>query len=53
MSIQLVTFVVRLAAEAEEGPNHLLSYGIGAIAFGILASLMLGLLAFGRGRDHS
>jgi hypothetical protein len=28
-------------------------YGVGAIALGILVILMLGLLAFGKGREHS
>lgn len=49
----LAPLVVRAAEEAEPEVNHLLSYGIGAIALGILLSLLLGLLAFGKGREHS
>ena len=48
----LVTpLVVRAAEEGEV--SHLLSYGIGALTFAILISLLLGLLAFGKGREHS
>jgi hypothetical protein len=53
MSPLVSTLLVRLAEGAEPEVNHLLSYGIGLIAFGILFSLLFGLLTFGKGREHS
>jgi hypothetical protein len=38
---------------AAEEVNHALSYGIGATALLILVGLMVGLVAFGGGREHS
>ncbi len=46
-----IVSAVASAAEAHELPIH--PYGIGAIALGILLVLLLILLAFGAGRDHS
>ena len=53
MSTELALFAIRLAEEGEKEANHLLSYGIGALVLGILVALMLGLLFFGGGRDHT
>ncbi|MXG91008.1 hypothetical protein [Nocardioides flavescens] len=38
---------------ASEEVSHRLSYGIGAIALVILLGLMIALIAFGGGREHS
>ena len=45
-------------AAAEEAAEHTRDigidpYAVGAIALGILVVLMLGLLSFGKGREHS
>ena len=55
MSIHLATLAIRLAEQegAEPEVNHLLSYGIGGLVFAIMLALLLGLLAFGGGRDHT
>jgi hypothetical protein len=47
-----LTSTITLAAESSSasGINH---WVVGAITLGILLVLMLGLLTFGRGRDHS
>ncbi|MET0467618.1 MAG: hypothetical protein ABW075_08050 [Aeromicrobium sp.] len=47
-----------LAAAAEESEHQLRDiginpYGVGAIALGILLVLVIGLLVFGKGREHS
>ncbi len=47
-----------LATAAEESEHQLRDiginpYGVGAIALVILVVLVLGLLAFGKGREHS
>ncbi|MCW2839130.1 MAG: hypothetical protein JWR55_613 [Aeromicrobium sp.] len=48
------SFITAAAEESEHlrdiGINP---YGVGAIALGILVVLVLGLLAFGKGREHS
>jgi hypothetical protein len=33
--------------------NHALSWGIGALALAILLGLLVALIAFGAGREHS
>jgi hypothetical protein len=47
-----------LVTAAEESEHHLRDiginpYGVGAIALGILIVLLLALLSFGKGREHS
>lgn len=47
-----------LASAAEESEHQLRDiginpYGVGAIALVILVVLLLGLLSFGKGREHS
>jgi hypothetical protein len=42
-----------MAAEGAEHVNRALSWGIGALTLGILLALILGLLFFGAGREHS
>jgi len=49
MSLDLIGAVVLL----EEKANMAKSFGVGAIAFGILVGLMVALVAFGGGREHS
>jgi hypothetical protein len=43
--------VVVLAAESHESAIH--PYAVGGIALAILLALLLALLAFGAGREHS
>ena len=43
--------VVVLAAESSEPAIH--PYAVGGIALGILLGLLVALLAFGAGREHS
>ena len=38
---------------AAEHVNQALSWGIGALVLGILIALIVGLLVFGAGREHS
>ena len=38
---------------AADEVNYGLSFGIGAIALGILIGMMVALVAFGGGREHS
>ena len=43
-----------LAVAAEEGEvDQLLSWGIGALALGILLALLVAVIAIGGGREHS
>ena len=42
-----------LAAAAEHGEPAISPYAVGAIALGILLALLLVLIAFGGGREHS
>ncbi|HYO38445.1 MAG TPA: hypothetical protein VER39_02195 [Nocardioidaceae bacterium] len=47
----LVASLLALAAEAEHsGPNH---WVVGGIVLAVLLIAVLGLLAFGAGREHS
>jgi uncharacterized OB-fold protein len=51
MSISLVTAtVLRAAEESEPAISPVI---VGLIAFGILMALLIGLVAFGGGREHS
>jgi hypothetical protein len=45
--------ILLAAEEGEHEINHALSWGIGALALGILLFLLLALVAFGGGREHS
>jgi hypothetical protein len=49
--MSLSAAVLRAAEEASEPAIH--PYAVGAIALGLLLSLLLALVAFGGGRDHS
>ena len=51
MSIPAI--ILLAAEEGEHEVNHAISWGIGALALGILLFLLLGLIAFGGGREHS
>jgi len=42
-----------LAAAAEHGEPAISPYAVGAIALGILLTLLVVLIAFGGGREHS
>ena len=42
-----------LAAASEHGEPAISPYAVGAIALGILLALLLALIAFGGGREHS
>lgn len=48
-------FLLLASAEAVERHRDIgiNPYGVGAIAVGILSLLMLALLSFGKGREHS
>jgi hypothetical protein len=50
MSLTSLTIV---AAEASHGDPAISPYAVGAITFGILAALLVVLLMFGAGREHS
>jgi len=50
MSLTSLTIV---AAEASHGEPAIHPYVVGALAFGILAALIVVLLIFGAGREHS
>ncbi|WP_168929610.1 hypothetical protein [Nocardioides sp. GY 10127] len=45
--------LIALAAESESEVNHALSWGIGALALVVLLGLMVALLTFAGGREHS
>ncbi len=51
MSIPAV--VLLAAEEGEHEVNQAISWGIGGLALGILLFLMIALVAFGGGREHS
>jgi hypothetical protein len=54
MSASLVTALVTAAAEAESKSDPAVpAWVFGLLAFGILLSLLIGLVAFGGGREHS
>jgi len=44
---------VLLLAAAEEEVDQKISFGVGGLALGILLFLMIALVAFGGGREHS
>ena len=47
------TALALLAEEGHHEVNTALSWGIGFLALGILMALLLGLMMFGGGRDHT
>jgi hypothetical protein len=49
--MSLSAAVLRVAEESSEPAIH--PYAVGAIALGLLLALMVALVAFGGGRDHS
>lgn len=49
----LTAFTVVLAETGAEGEPLIHPYVVGGIAFGILMFLLLALIAFGAGREHS
>lgn len=50
MSLSALTIV---AAAAEHGEPALSPYAVGGIALGLLLALLVALVAFGGGREHS
>lgn len=48
-----LTDLVLLSEEAAEHEPLIHPYLVGAIALGILLAMLLGVLAFGKGREHS
>ncbi len=48
-----LTSLTSVAAEASHGDPAIPPYLVGAIVFGILAALIVVLLMFGAGREHS
>lgn len=52
MSLSLITTAVLRAAE-ESGDAAIPAWAVGAIALGILLALLIGLVSFGGGREHS
>jgi len=52
MSSQIAMLLVRASEEAHSEPLVPV-WVVGLITFGILMALLLGLIAFGGGRDHS
>jgi hypothetical protein len=51
MSIPAV--ILLAAEEGEHEVNQAISWGVGSLALGILLFLLIGLIAFGGGREHS
>lgn len=52
MSLSLITTVALQAAE-EAGGSSVSPWVIGGLVFAILMSLLVGLVSFGGGREHS
>ncbi len=53
LSSQALTQVLRAAEESEHHVNQVLTWGIGALTLFILFGMLLALIAFGNGREHS
>ncbi|GAA2083392.1 hypothetical protein GCM10009821_25650 [Aeromicrobium halocynthiae] len=50
----MLTTILQAAEEGAEESNFLLqAIGIGALAFGFLMLLLIALLVFGKGREHT
>ncbi len=45
--------VIRLAETAEHSSSSISPYAVGGVTLGILLLLLVVLLMFGKGRDHS
>ena len=48
-----LTSLITAAAETHGSEPAIHPYAVGAIALGLLLSLLVALLAFGKGREHS
>lgn len=53
MSLNQTALVISRAAEESHGDPAVSPYIVGAIALGILLLMLIVLVAFGGGRDHS
>ena len=51
--MSLAAVALLAAEEGGDEVNHALSWGIGGLALAILFGLMIALIAFGGGREHS
>lgn len=51
MSLSVLT--VRAAEETHHEVDQILSWGIGGVSLAILLGLLIALVAFGGGREHS
>lgn len=49
----MLQLIAMTAAEEHHEINVALSWGIGVLTLGLLLGLLLALLAFGAGREHS
>jgi len=49
----LATSLVMAAEDAQDAGAALSPYAVGGISLGILLVLLVGLLMFGKGREHS
>lgn len=49
----LLTSLITAAEETSESGAAVSPYAVGAIALAILLAMLVGLLAFGKGREHS
>ena len=49
----LLTSLMQAATETHSAEPAISPYWVGAIALGLLLSLLVALLAFGKGREHS
>ena len=49
----MLSTVITLAAEAEHGDPVLHPYTVGGIALGLLLLLLVAVISFGGGREHS
>jgi hypothetical protein len=49
----MLSTVITLAAEAEHGDPVLHPYAVGGIALGLLLLLLVAVISFGGGREHS
>jgi len=49
----MLSALIILAAEAEPSEPAIPAYAVGAIALGLLLALVLAVVSFGGGREHS
>ncbi|WP_164519685.1 hypothetical protein [Nocardioides ferulae] len=52
-ALTVPSLLLRAAEETHHEVDKALSWGIGVLTLVILMALLLGLLAFGKGREHS